>query len=204
MKRSVLHEDGSKISAALVERRLDYGTRSPAVRVCLEFKQVSFQKNLLQELVHVDTLLSRDFLALVFSAPVLYEDVHVGELLTNPFRIGSRFVYLVDCKDHRDSCSLCMVDCLDGLRHDCVIGSDDDDCKVGHLCSAGTHRREGLVTRGVEEGDVSSVRELHVVCTDVLGDTTGLTGNHISLADVVQKGCLTMVDVTHDGNHRRS
>ena len=204
MKRSVLNEDGCKISAALVERRLDHGSGSSAVRVCLELKQVSFQKDLLEKLVHIDSLLRRDFLALVFSAPVLNEDVHVCKLLTYPFRICSRLIYLVDGKDHRDACGLRMVDCLDGLRHDCVIGSDDDDCKVGHLCSAGTHRREGLVTRGVEEGDVSSVRELHVVCTDVLGDTTGLTGNHISLADVVQKGCLTMIDVTHDGNYRRS
>ena len=38
----------------------------------------------------------------------------------------------------------------------------------------------------------------------MLRDTSGLTGNHIGLTDIVQKRCLTVVYVTHHGNDRRT
>ena len=47
-----------------------------------------------------------------------------------------------------------------------------------------------------------SVLELDVVRTDMLGDTTGLTGYHVRVSDVIQERCLTMVNVTHDGDNR--
>ncbi len=56
----------------------------------------------------------------------------------------------------------------------------------------------------VEEGDVSSVGKLHIVGADMLGDTAGFTGNHISLADIVEQRCLAVVDVTHHGHYRRT
>ena len=49
--------------------------------------------------------------------------------------------------------ALGVVDGLDGLGHDAVIGSDDQDRNVGHVRAAGTHRGERLMARGVQEGD---------------------------------------------------
>ena len=96
-----------------------------------------------------------------------------------------------------------MVDCLDGLRHHCVIGCDNDDGQVGELGTSCTHRREGLVSRGVEEGDLPAVGENHVVCSDVLCDSSGLSRDHIGLADIVQQGSLAVVDVAHHCDDRR-
>ena len=96
-----------------------------------------------------------------------------------------------------------MVDGFYCLRHYGVVGCDDYDCKVGHLSTSCTHGCEGLVSRSVKEGDSLPVRKLHVVRSDVLGDTARLTGDHIGLADIVKEGSLTVVNVSHDRNHRR-
>ena len=75
------------------------------------------------------------------------------------------------------------------------------------LRTTGTHGGERLVTRGVDEGDpallaVDLGRDL--VGTDVLGDATGLLGDHVGLADRVEQLGLAVVDVTHDGDDRRT
>jgi hypothetical protein len=46
-----------------------------------------------------------------------------------------------------------VVERLDRLRHDAVVGRDHQDRDVGGLRTAGTHGGERLVTRGVDEGD---------------------------------------------------
>ena len=43
-----------------------------------------------------------------------------------------------------------------------------------------------------------------MICTDVLGNAAGFTCSHLSTADVVQKGGLAVVDVTHDSHNRRT
>ena len=95
-----------------------------------------------------------------------------------------------------------MGDSLLRSRHHRVVGSNDDDGNIRHLGTTGTHGSEGLVTRGVEEGNLATVLQLHVVGTDMLGDTTSLTGNNVGVADMVEQRCLTMVYVTHDGDNR--
>ena len=89
-------------------------------------------------------------------------------------------------------------------RHDRVIGCNDDDSDIRYLCSTGTHGSECLVTRGVKERDAASVRQLHVVCADVLRDASGLAGNDIGLAHIVQQRGLTVIHVSHDGDDRRT
>ena len=97
-----------------------------------------------------------------------------------------------------------MVDGFHGLRHYGVVGRDYDDGKVSHLGSAGTHRGEGLVSRGVEERYPLSVRQHHVVGTDVLRDSSGFSGNDVRFPDIVEQGRLSVVDVSHHRNDRRS
>ena len=91
-----------------------------------------------------------------------------------------------------------------GGRHDRVIGCDDDDSDIRHLCSTGTHSGKCLVTRGIKECDTASVRQFHIVCTDVLGDASCLAGDDIGLAHIVKQRCLTVIHVSHDGNDRRT
>ena len=93
-----------------------------------------------------------------------------------------------------------MRDGLLGSRHHTVIGCDDDDGDIRHLRTTSTHGSEGLMTRSIQECDESSILQLYVVSTDVLGNATSLTFNHIGVTDVIQQRRLTMVYVSHHGN----
>ena len=74
---SFLNQHGGKEATALVQRGLYDGTACGLVGVGLELKEVGFKKHLLKKLVNVDSLLGGYLLALVFSSPVLYKDVHL-------------------------------------------------------------------------------------------------------------------------------
>ncbi len=92
-----------------------------------------------------------------------------------------------------------MGDSLLGGRHHGVIGCNDDDGNIGCLRTTGTHGGKCLVTWSIEEGNLAATVQCHTVSTDVLGNTTRLTGNHIGIADIVEQRGLTMVYVTHHG-----
>ena len=125
------------------------------------------------------------------------------KLLVDPFRLRSWFVDLVDGEHHRYIGRLSVVDGLDRLRHHGVIRRDDDDRKVGQLCSTCAHGGERLVTRGVQKCDSSAVRKLHVVGADVLRDASRLTGDDIGFTNIVEQRGLTMVNVSHHRDDRR-
>ena len=94
-----------------------------------------------------------------------------------------------------------MVDGLDGLGHDAIIGSNHQNCNIGHVGAAGTHGGECLVTRGIQEGDEAIV-DLDLIGTDGLRDAAGLACGDVGLADGIQNTGLAVVNVTHDTDHR--
>ena len=51
---------------------------------------------------------------------------------------------------------------------------------------------------------ISCAVEVDLVGTDVLGDTAGLAGDDVGLADLVEQKRLAVVDVTHDRHDRRA
>ena len=117
--------------------------------------------------------------------------------------LAVRQVDLVDRDDHRHAGVPGVADRLDRLRHDLVVGRDDEDDDVGDLGAAGAHGGERLVARRVEEGDRLAARQRHVVRADVLRDAARLAGDDVGLPDVVEQRRLAVVDVAHDGDDRR-
>ena len=85
-------------------------------------------------------------------------------------RVCTRLIDLIDCYDNRNACRLRMADGLDGLRHNAVVCCNNEYCNICNMCSAGTHCREGFVTRRIEEHDFLSV-DHDFGCTDVLRDS---------------------------------
>ena len=94
-----------------------------------------------------------------------------------------------------------MVDGLDGLRLDPVVGGDDQDDQVGDVGAPEPELRERFVTGGVDEDD-GLVLEEDLGGSDVLGDPSVFLGGHVGVADGVQKRGLPVVDMAHDGDHR--
>ena len=97
-----------------------------------------------------------------------------------------------------------MVDGLDGLGHNVVVGGNDNDTEVGYLGSAGTHGGKGFVARSVEKCDTASVFKFYVVCADVLCYAACFACDYVGVADIVEERCLTVVDVAHYGYNRRT
>jgi hypothetical protein len=94
-------------------------------------------------------------------------------------------------------------DRLTRRRHHAVVSGDDKDGDVGGLSAAGTHGRERLVARCVEEGQPAALR-LDLVGTNVLGDAAGFAFRHVGGANRVEQLGLAVVDVPHDGDDRRA
>ncbi len=97
-----------------------------------------------------------------------------------------------------------MVDRLARLRHDAVVGRDDEHDDVGDLGAAGAHQRERLVAGRVEEDHAAAVADVDVVRADVLRDAAGLALGDARLADRVEQRGLAVVDVAHDGDDGRA
>ena len=138
----------------------------------------------------------------VLAAPLLGDHLLLGELGAHPVRVRIALVDLVDGDDDRHTRGARVLDRLDGLRHDAVVGRHHQDHDVGRLRAARAHRGEGGVARGVEEGD-DALRRLDVIGADVLGDAAGFAGRHLGAADVVEQRGLAVIDVAHDGDDRR-
>ena len=96
-----------------------------------------------------------------------------------------------------------MVDRLDSLGHDAVVGGDDDHRDIRDLGAAGAHRRECGMTRRVDEGDGLAIA-LDLVGADVLGDAAGLARDDVGLADGVEQAGLAVVDVAENGHDGRA
>ena len=80
-----------------------------------------------------------------------------------------------------------MVDGFLCLRHHVVVSSHNDDGNIRSFGTTGTHGGKRLVARSIEECNLTSVVQRHVVGTNVLCDTTRFTGNHIRLTDIVEQ-----------------
>src|SRR5690606_3865898 len=140
------------------------------------------------------------------TAVLLGHQAVLGELAPDLGRVGALLVDLVDRDDDRHVGRLGVAERLDRLRLHAFVGRDHQHRDVRGLRASGTRGGERLVTRGDEEGDLSVfafVLGLDLVGTDVLGDATGLARGDVGLADRVEQLGLTVVDVAHDGHHRR-
>ena len=97
-----------------------------------------------------------------------------------------------------------MVDSLLRLRHHIIVSRNNDDGDIRHFRTTGTHSRKCLMTWSIQESNLTSVLHCHVVGTDMLCDTTRLTGDNIRLTDIVEQWSLTMVYVSHHSYNRRT
>ena len=153
LQRAALHEHGGDHAATAIEPRLDDRTPGLAVGIGLELEQLGLQLQLLEQRVEPGALQGADRHGQDVAAEILDHDVVAQQLLLDPVGVGLGVVHLVDGDDDRRLRRLGVLDRLDGLRHDAVIGGDHQHHDVGDRGAAGAHLGEGGVTRRVDEGD---------------------------------------------------
>ena len=174
-----------------------------ALRVGLELLEVGDEQDHLDQLVEPESGLGRDRHERHVAAVLLDDDARLGQLGLDAVGVGVGLVDLVEGDDDRHLGRLGVVDRLERLGHDAVVGGDDDDRDVGHLGAAGSHRRERLMARRVEEDDALAVVG-DLAGADVLGDAAPLAGRDLGRPDRVEQAGLAVVDVAHDGHDRRA
>ena len=202
-ERPALDEHRRDRTAADVEPGLDDRPRRVRLRVGLQLELgVGDEQDLLEQLVEPGLLPRRDARDLDVAAPLLGLEALGGEIAEHPVGVGVRQVDLVHRDDDRHLGRAGVRDRLLRLRHDAVVGGDDEDGDVGHLRAAGAHRRERLVAGRVQERDLPAV-DGDLVRADVLGDPARLGLDDLGVADRVEQRRLAVVDVAHDRDHGR-
>jgi hypothetical protein len=210
---AVLNQDGGHCAAAAVELGFQNRADGLAAGRGLGSLEVADQADHFQQQVKIDVLFGRNLdedRAFAAGCPLFGNQAAIGELLFDALGVGVRLVDLVDGHDDGHFSGPGVVDGLNGLRHDAVVGGDHDHHNVGDLGAAGSHTGEGFVTGGVEEDDFAAgsrrafLGELHLVSADVLSDAAGLAGDNVGFADGVQQRGLAVIDVAHDSDHGRT
>src|SRR5215469_16353480 len=207
LQRAALDQHGRHRAAALVQVRLDRDALRVLVRVGPQVQlRVGGQDDRLQQGLDAGALPGRDVHEQGGAAELLGHQAVLGELGAHPGRVRPLLVDLVDRHHDRHRRRLGVVERLGGLWLDAVVRRHHQDHQVGGLGAAGPHGGEGLVTRGVDEGDLA-VRPVHLgrdlVGADVLGDAARLPGHHVGVPDGVEQLGLAVVDMAHDRHHRR-
>ncbi len=161
-QRAFLDERGHDRATALVEVRLEHvGLRRP-LRVGDEVfgdLGVGDEQQRVEQLLDAGPGRRGDVEHDRVAAPLLGHELLLGELLAHTRGVGVFAVDLGDRDDDRHLGRAGVVDRLDRLRHDTVVGRDHEDRDVGDLRAARTHGGERLVTRRVDEGDATAVAD---------------------------------------------
>ncbi|KNX40127.1 hypothetical protein ROTO_33190 [Roseovarius tolerans] len=203
LQRAFLDQNSRNGATAHVKLRLDHGPLGGTVRIGLEFEYLGLQRDRFEQFFQTLASNRRHFHILHIARHRLDDHLVTEQIGAHLVGIGGRQIDLVDRHDHRHLGRLGMVDGLDGLRHHGIIGCNDKHDNIRHLRPARAHRGKGRVARRVEEAEHGAAVGGDLIRPDMLGDTTSLASDDLGISDRVQKRGLAVVNVTHDGDHRR-
>ena len=148
-QRSVLYQNGGNRAAALIQLRLNYRSLCGAVGVGFQLLHLGNQKYHFKQSIDVGSLLGRNLHTDSIAAPFLRNQTVLGQLLADAIGVGALFINLINGNNDRYLCGAGMVDGLNGLRHDTVIGRNHQDRNIGHQCTSCTHGGKRLVSRRI-------------------------------------------------------
>ena len=201
MQGTLLDQDVGDGAAALIQLGFEDEASGQTFGIGLKFQDIRCQQNGLQQVFNAFAGLGGYRNEFCRSAPVCGDQLVVGHFLFDLFNIGVGLIDLVDSNDDLNAGCLCMVDGLNGLRHDAVVRRYDKDRDIGGCRAAQTHGRERLMSGRIQEGNAPVV-DRNGIGTDGLGNAAGFLAGHAGASDLIQKGGLTMVNVSHDTDDR--
>ena len=155
LELALVDEHRGHRATADVELGLEHDALGPARRVGRELLELGDHEQLLEQVVDAELLGRRHLDDDRVAAPRLGHELVLGELREHALRVGVVLVDLVDRHDDRHLGRLGVVDRLDRLRHDAVVGGDDEHDDVGGLGATGAHLGERGVAGRVEERDLA-------------------------------------------------
>ena len=199
---ALLHKHRGNRPAAAVELGFDDHPARELVCVGAQLHDVGLQNEHLQQVRDAVAGHGRHGRENRLPAHVLGNQAVRHQIALDAVEVGADLVHLVDRDDDGHLGRPGVIDGLDRLRHDPVVGRHDQGDDVRSLGAARAHGRERLVAGRVEKRHAAAV-DRHVVRPDVLGDAARLVIGHVGLPDLVQQRRLAVVDVAHDRHHRR-
>ena len=137
------------------------------------------------------------------SAPILWDQLILCQLLLHAFNICAWLINLVDGYNDLYLCRLGMADGLYGLRHHAIVCSHHKNGDICGVRPAHTHCCKRFMPWRIKEGDLLSIAFYHV-SADMLGDAACLLVNHMGIADGIQQGSLPVVYMAHYTDNRRA
>jgi hypothetical protein len=153
LEGALVDEDRGDWATALIKLRFDDDALGPTIRVGLQVFEFGNDLKLLDHLVDANALECRHLDDDRVTAPRLGNEFVLGELSQHALWVSVVLVDLVDCHHDRHVGRPRVVDRLDRLRHQAVVGRDHQHHDVGRIGTSGTHLRERSVAWGVEERD---------------------------------------------------
>ena len=201
LEGTVLQQHGGQRAARFIQLGFDDDALGHAVGVGLELHGVGLQKDHFQQVVHAVAGDGADGHHDRIAAPGFGHQFVLGQILLDPVGVGAGQVHFVDSHHDGGLSGPGVVDGLDGLGHDAVVGGHHQDGDIRHHGASGAHGRKCLVARGIQESDGASV-DHDAIGADVLRNAAGLSGNHVGAADTVEKGGFAVVHMSHDDHDR--
>ena len=203
MQRTLLNQNRCYRTFSFIQLSLDDQTSCCTVRVCFQFRNFSSQKDHLKQCVDTFVCMGRYRNKDRTSAPVFRNQFILGKFLFYTVDVGTWLIDFVDRNDDLCAGCFCMVDRFYSLRHYTVICCNNQDRNIGCICTTHTHGSKCFMSRCIQKCDLLSV-DIYDISTDVLSNTSSFFCDHMRVTDRIQKRSLTVVNVTHNTDYRRS
>src|SRR6202789_1487726 len=197
------HEDGRDGAAAFLETGLEHVARREPGGRGFQLEHLGLQQDAVDQLIHALSRSRGYRYEYILAAPFLGNHAVLGQLLLDLLRVGFRLVHLVQRNHDRHFGRLRVLYGLDRLRHDAVVGADDQDDDIRDLRTSRAHGRKRRGARRVEKSD-HALGRFHMVRADVLRDAARLACGHLGAAYVVEQRRLAVIDVAHHRHDRRT
>ena len=153
LERAALDEHGGDRATTDVEVGLEHDAGGPTLGVGPEVLDLGDEQEVLEQLVDAVACRARRSRTMMVSPPHASGTSSCSASCCMT-RLGSAFsrsiLLMATTIGHLGG--LGVVDGLDRLGHDAVVGGDHEHDDVGRLGAAGAHGGERLVARGVDEG----------------------------------------------------
>ena len=96
-----------------------------------------------------------------------------------------------------------VINRFDRLRHNAVVGGNDQHNDVGDIRAARAHRGERGVAWSIDKRNLVAI-VIDTVRADVLRDPAGFASCDARLPNRIQQTGFTMIDVPHESDNRRA